>query len=324
MGPSRARLGTLLLALLGIVILVLLVRRMDLELVVSGMKEIGAGPILLSMAAIHLGYVFYTLGWYVLLEGELSFVNAYLMIWAGVFMHYVIPTGPVSMDATRIYFAKKGSRLTLPKIAFSVATHRISMLFPFLVYIGASFLAMTGMGVASGSSKGLLFALAASSLVLLGLIVSFSRRALMKVIDVIGRLLRRDMGEERRMADEYIRSFATLKQNKKMLLKTSACSFASWFFDVAPVFILFRALGLEISIILGILIHSINIIMLRLPIGIPANIGVREWASVELLEAFGVAKETAFIITLVAVDVVVLLNQLLVGLIAYLLLLRKA
>lgn len=324
MREIRSKLITVIFGVIGLVVFVILASKMDLTLVKAALIEIGIAPVAISLFLVHVGYILYSLAWYLFLEGGISLLDVYLSIWAGVFIHYIIPAGLLSMDTFRIYVANKRG-IDVPKAALSVALHRITMLFPFIlsVSLGMFYLFISGLELSSAGVKAVAITVVTAFLIIFAFYVSTNEKVLMNIINLISRFAKRDLTKEKHMAEQYIDGFKLLKGNKRLMTTALIISFGSWFFDIMPIFILFHALGRDIPFMLGALIYSLNIIMLRLSFGIPGNIGFREWISVEILKTFGIASELAFAITLIMADVIVFANQLIFGFIAYMAALKR-
>jgi len=243
----------------------------------AALIEIGIIPVALSLLLVHIGYVLYSLAWFMFLKGGISFFDVYLSTWAGVFIHYVIPAGLLSMDTFRIYVANKRG-VDVPKAALSVALHRITMLFPFMlsVFLGMIYLFISGLELSSAGIKAVSMTAVTAFLIIFAFYVSTNEKVLISIINFIGKLSKRDLTREKRMTEQYIEGFRLLKRNKKLMATALVLSFGSWFFDILPIFVLFHALGIDIPFMLGALIYSLNIIMLRLSFGIPGNVGFRE------------------------------------------------
>jgi len=320
----KPKLITAIFGIIGLLVFFILASKMDLTLVKASLIEIGIIPVAISLFLVHIGYILYSLAWYLFLEGGISFLDVYLSIWAGVFIHYIIPAGLLSMDTFRIYVANKRG-IDVPKAALSVALHRITMLFPFIlsVFLGMFYLFISGLELSSAGLKAVAITVVTAFLIIFAFYVSTNEKVLINIISIIGRLAKRDLTKEKRMAEQYIDGFKLLKSDKRLMATALILSFGSWFFDIMPIFILFHALGRDIPFMLGALIYSLNIIMLRLSFGIPGNVGFREWISVEILKTFGIPSELAFAITLIMADVIIFANQLVFGFVAYMMALRR-
>ncbi len=325
LGSGKARLTTVLLGALGLAALALLLRGADPRLLADSISRIGWVPVLLSVASFHVGFLLYALGWYVLLEGRMSFREAYLISWVGTLASLIIPAGPLSADATRTYLAHRRGGLGIGEAASSITAHRITMLMPFVVYVGggSAYLLLSGMEGSEAGARALMLAGASGLLVILGLLATTSERVLGGILRLAERLTRRDISAVRAIADDYLEGYSRLRENVPLMVKVVAISLCGWLMDMTPILILLHALKPDFPLMAGVLVYSVNIIMLRLPLGIPGgNLGLREWASVGLLEALGLTREMAAAVILVAADVVTLMNQLIFGLMAYLIALK--
>jgi len=314
------------LGLLGVVALGLLFRGTDPHLLLEAIKRIGLWPVVASLACFHIGFLLYSLGWYQLLEGKVSFKDIYLISWVSVLASIVVPAGPLSADATRIYLAHRRTGLNIGEAASSITAHRITMLTPFVVYVGggSAYLLLSGMEGSEAGARALMLAGVSGVLVVIGLLATTSERVLSSLLRIAERFTRRDISAIREMANDYLEGYRRLRENASLMVRVVAISFGGWLMDMLPMLILLYSLRPDFPLLAGVLVYSVNMIMLRLPLGIPGgNIGLREWASVGLLEALGLTRELAAAVTLVASDVVALLNQTICGLLAYLYLLRE-
>lgn len=322
----RAKLTSLILGLLGLVALALLFGGTDPHLLLEAIKRIGLWPVVASLACFHVGFLLYAFGWYQLLEGKVPFKEIYAISWVSVLASIVIPAGPLSADATRIYLAHRRTGLSIGEAASSITAHRITMLTPFVVYVGggSAYLLLSGMEGSEAGARALMLAGVSGALVIVGLLATTSERVLSGILRAAGRLTRRDMSTIRELANDYLEGYRRLRENASLMIRVVAISLGGWLMDMLPILMLLHALRSDFPLLAGVLVYSVNIIMLRLPLGIPGgNIGLREWASVGLLEALGLTRELAAAVTLVASDVVALLNQTVCGLIAYLYVLKE-
>ncbi|MEM4581732.1 MAG: hypothetical protein QW092_05150, partial [Candidatus Korarchaeum sp.] len=76
--------------------------------------------------------------------------------------------------------------------------------------------------------------------------------------------------------------------------------------------------------LLGVLIYSVSIILILIPVGIPGNMGVREWVMTSLLVLVGLSGGEALALTLASSTITVFLNELIFGLAAYLILMGSS
>ncbi len=323
-GGLDAKRAAALLAL-GLAMLIPLAGAVDLGAVSEYLWEIGPGPIAISILCVHVGVFFYALGWYFLLGGRLDLLDSFLISWASLFVNLLIPTGSTSGEALRVYLASKRGVNGAAALS-SVVTHRVIMIIPFVVSVvlGLSFFASGGGVHGSVSWTTIWFLMAALALVVVALFyVSGSEGTMLRIVGLAERVLRRRLEGVRSAAREYVSAFREATRDGRKMLMVLSTSFANWLFDMAPIFIFFWSLGEDLSPLYGAFVYSVSIMLVLIPVGIPGNTGVREWALIALLSATGVSREVATVVTLMASTVSVFLNELISGMVAYLLALRR-
>ncbi len=315
---------SLILLALGIALMIPLLAAFDLNEALNSLRSIGILPVVLSFVSIHLGVLFYNLGWYTLLEGKSSFKDVFLIGWTSLFINLLIPAGSATGEVARTYFITRKSKVQLGQALSTIVAHRVVMIIPFIVSIvlGMSYLVgSTGFGHSS-----IMTVLVAVALLTLAFYliyrISMDESKLLRLATFLERMFKRDFSKVKEMVREYSEAFRGLMKKKKVLSISLTCAFLNWIFDMLPIFIYFNALGYWIDPLMGILIYSVSIIMVLIPIGIPGNTGVREWVMTGFLSAMGFSRGDALAITLVSSTITVFLNELVFGFIAYLLVLK--
>ncbi len=315
---------SLILLIVGIALMIPLLATFDLNEAVSSLNSIGIVPVVLSFLSIHVGVLFYNLGWYILLDRKASFKDVFLIGWTSLFINLLIPAGSATGEVARAYLINRKSKVPMGHAVSTIVAHRVVMIIPFIVSIVLGFSYLVG-------SSGVGHSTLTTILVAVGLLVatfyliyrvSIDESKMIGMISFFERKLRRDLGKIKEMVRDYSRAFRELMGNRRALALSLVCAFLNWFFDMLPIFIYFYALGYWIDPLMGILIYSVSIIMVLIPIGIPGNTGVREWVMTGLLSAMGFSKGDALAITLVSSTITVFLNELVFGFIAYLIVLR--
>ncbi len=320
--PTISRKQTAILLAVGIVILLLLLPTLNISMLSHYMERVGLLPIALSFISINIGVVFYSLGWYILSERKIPFLDAFLISYASLFMNLLIPTGSTSGEAFRVYMGGKVSDLSGSEVLSTIVAHRVVMLIPFLtsVALGISYLpALIGQSLCTALLALLLIVIGATLLVKM----SMTEKYLLRVIDLAERALKKDLSNMRRYVRDYTSTFLRLLQRRNLLILALLCAFANWIFDMLPIFIYSYSLGIDIDVFLGTFIYSFSIIMILIPLGIPGNTGVREWAMTGLLVLVGIDKTVAGAVTILSSTLTVFLNELIFGFVCYLLVLRR-
>ncbi len=315
---------SLILLVVGLVLMVPLLATFDIDEAMTSLRSIGLVPVLLSFLSIHIGVLFYNLGWYILLDGRASFRDVFLIGWTSLFINLLIPAGSATGEVARAYLINKKARVPMAHAVSTIVAHRVVMIIPFIVSIVLGFSYLVG---STGVGHSTLFTIILAVVTLVAAFyfiykISMNESALLRLISFIEHKLGRDLGKVKEMVREYSMAFRELMVKRRALALSLACAFLNWLFDMLPIFIYFYALGYWIDPLMGILIYSVSIIMVLIPIGIPGNTGIREWVMTGLLSAMGFSRGDALAITLVSSTITVFLNELVFGFIAYLLVLR--
>lgn len=319
----RIGIKNVILILVGLALTVPLLITFDFKSAAERIAEIGIVPIILAFASIHIGVLFYILGWYFLLGRRVPFREAFLIGWVSLFVSLLIPTASTSGEIARIYLVSKRDSISPAEALSSIIVHRIVMIVPFIVSITLGFSYLMSFAFKGDATVILL------PIIILALVfyiiykISLREDYIERAISIVERALRRNLENGRKMAREYVSSFKYLISNKSILSITMTCAFLNWFFDMLPIFIYFHALGHNLNPLLGVLIYSVSIILILIPIGIPGNVGIREWVMTALLTTIGLSSGEALAITLTSSTITVFLNELFFGLLAYVILLSS-
>jgi len=318
-----AKKATIVLTLLGAILFLLLFPALDLEKTLGYVRRVGFLPVLISIVLVNIGVFFYSLGWHFISGRKMPLLDSFLISYSGLFMNLLIPTGSTSGEALRVYLAGKTGKMGNSEALSTVIAHRIVMTVPFLVCIA--------LGISSLSKlAGNLFLPSLTAVVLMSigtlLIVKISatERYLMEILSFMERITGRRMDKIREGIREYAETFSSLMKDRRRLMESTICSFANWLLDMAPIFIYLWSLGIKIDLFSGAFIYSFSILMVLIPLGIPGNTGVREWAMASLLMAMGVEKNAAIFVTIISSTVTVFLNELLFGFICYIIAMKRA
>ena len=313
----------IILILIGLALTIPLLITFDFKSAVERIAAIGIVPIILAFASIHIGVLFYILGWYFLLGRRVSFRETFLIGWVSLFVNLLIPTVSTSGEIARVYLVSKRNGISPAEALSSIIVHRIVMIVPFIVSITLGFSYLMSFAFKGDATVILLPIILLTLTFYIIYKISLREDYIGRAISIVERVLKRNLESGRRMAKEYVSSFKYLISNKLLLSITMVCAFLNWLFDMFPIFIYFHALGHNLDPLLGILIYSVSIILILIPIGIPGNIGVREWVMTALLTIIGLSSGEALAITLTSSTITVFLNELFFGLLAYVILLSS-
>ncbi|MCS7102563.1 MAG: flippase-like domain-containing protein [Candidatus Korarchaeum sp.] len=314
----------ILLMIVGVVLTIPLLIKFDFRSAMEKIGSIGVIPVILAFASIHIGVLFYNLGWYFLLRRRVKFRDVFLIGWVSLFVNLLIPAASTTGEVARVYLLTRRSDVSAPEALSSIVAHRIIMIAPFIVSItlGSSYLITLRLQ----SDSAVVVLPVALLIAIFYSIYKISMREdyLEKIIKVFERILKKNFDNFNNLAKEYSKSFRYLISDKPLLLITMLCAFLNWLFDMFPIFIYFWALGHNLNPLLGVLIYSVSIILILIPVGIPGNIGVREWVMTSLLMLVGLSSGEALALTLTSSTMTVFLNELIFGLAAYLILMGSS
>ncbi len=274
-------------------------------------KTVGSvNPTLMLMAFVldMVGLFLYGTCWYALLRGadlKIRLPTTISVALAGIFLCYITPSGAF-MDASRILLASKESEIRVGEGAATVILHKIIFTLGFVTY---ALLAMTMLLVTSGVSYSFfpvilavaLFVMAGISAVILFIVkadqlgryapglVERTKRFLYKVT----RKYQRNVSSIGGVASDFKRTFVKLLKTPSALLASYGLSLSYWTTSVLILYVVFLALGYEVSIWAIMLTITVGDFIQMMPIAIPGMVGVLEVVTTTVLVMFGVPLSVA-------------------------------
>ena len=277
--------------------------------------------ILFSVISANIAVYIYYLAWYILLKDEISVREAISIGWASLFLTTVIPTASVSGEILRLYLSRK-SGVKLGKSAASIAWHRMLMLAPFLTGFALGLTHLSS-GEATIIRNIIVAAFSLLALAIIIILVSTSERYLLKFSNFFSKTLGEKAQGIDQILSEYISSFKAYKEKKLLLLSCLLLGYLSWALNMLPLFLIFKALDMQIPVTLGLFLYSVIVIITIIPFGIPGDAGVRESVMSLTLISFGFEKSISTAVTILASTLSTFLNQTITGLVYFLLKARK-
>jgi len=277
----------------------------------------GVDPMLMFLAFVldMAGLLLYGTCWYALLRGaglKIRFPTTISVALAGIFLCYVTPSGAF-MDMSRVLLASKESKIRVGDAAATVILHKIMFTLGFISY---ALLAMIMLLVTSGVSYSFFSGiLAVALLVVAGIsaMILFVAKS-----DKLGRyapgLFQRTKGFLYKVTGKYQhnvssiggvaadfkRAFVKLLKNPNALLASYGLSLSYWITSVLILYVVFLALGYEISIWAIMLTITVGDFIQMMPIAIPGMLGILEVVTTTVLVMFGVPLSAAASATLLA------------------------
>lgn len=255
----------------------------------------------LTVVALLLSVLFYSLTWYELLKilsVKISIREALLYCWLGLFVDLVVPLEAVSGEITRVYLLKRNSKRNVGKIIASVVTHRILSMSTVLISLTvSSFYFIFGRNIPQDLLILMILVLTGTSITII-LIFYFSvkEKTTWKLLDKLlefasfitkGRLKAEDLRTKIQDAlTMFHQGIEVIGSNKRNLLKPTVYAFSSWFFYLLIYVLVFYALGFEVSLGVSVIVYSISVAVQTIPIGLP--VGLVEIVMTSLYSLFNI------------------------------------
>lgn len=300
----------------GLMLLALFLYLVGINEIIETIRRVDIRLILLAFALDIVGLVLYGSCWHVLLKAAglgIRLRTSISIALAGIFTCYVTPSG-FFMDASRILLASKESDISIGDGAATVVLHKILFTLGFVTFgiLSTAMLLMT-----HGLSHPLfLNLLAVTALVIIGtagitlLIVRGD-----KLRDHVPHLFNSAKSVLRRIGERYYPTalssigglasdfrgtFMRLLKNPRAVLASYTLALSYWTTSVLIMYIVFLALGYNVSIWAIMLTISIGDFIQMTPIAVPGMLGVLEAVTTTVLVMLGVPLGVAASATLLA------------------------
>ncbi len=306
---------------IGVAIIAATIYYSDPKTVLEYFKKANPVYILFSVISANIAVYVYYFAWYILLKDEISLREAISIGWASLFLTTVIPTASVSGEILRLYLSRKAG-VKLGKSAAAIAWHRMLMLAPFLTGFALGLTHLSS-GDATIVRNIIVAAFSLLALAIIIILVSTSEKYLLRFSSFFSKALGGEAQDIDRILSEYISSFKAYKGEKLLLLSCLALGYLSWALNMLPLFLIFKALDMQIPVTLGLFLYSVIVIITIIPFGIPGDAGVRESVMSLTLISFGFEKSISTTVTILASTLSTFLNQTLTGLVYFLFKARK-
>ena len=206
-------------------------------------------------------------------------------------------------DIYRIYEAKRRARISYPKGLTSIIAEKTFDLPTLLLLLIASFFLgfVVGKSDATGDIKNLFFFATFVSVILsisLVLFIAYREKILNVILSVVSRFAKKYEDKLHESALDVDNSFKMLTSDTKSLVKTAFLSFPVWLLDGTSIYIISRALGYNIPIIVAYVAAFVGILTFIFPI-LPGSFGSYEAAVSIILIAGDISFQTGIIIALI-------------------------
>lgn len=307
---------TLLLPVIGLAAFLLYIYFfVDFREIIGAVQQINLWYYLLATIASLFDVFFFALAWYFLLRFlsvRISVVKAFAFTWLGIFVDTVIPGESISGEVAKIYFVNteqtgKAGEATAAVVAQRLIGMGINIV---TLLLGASLLFIGSL--LSGTMLGItLFLIAMICLFFaLVLLLSLKEKWTFRMVDGVIRFAERISrgrwklaklrGEIVQMHKAFHVAIKDYVHAPKTLLISSLFSAISWLLYTSVLYFTLLSIGyLQVSWSAVLVISGIFVAIKSIPIGIPFEVGLPEFALTALLYSFGVPRgvsETATIL----------------------------
>ncbi len=298
----------------GIALLAIFLYSIGFRQIIETILRVDVRLMLLAFLLDMAGLLLYGSCWYVLLRDAgltIRFRSCISIALAGIFTCYITPSG-FFMDASRVLLASKESDIRIGHGAATVILHKIMFTIGFVTF---GLLAIVMLFATSGLSHPVVVnLLVIAALVIIGtigvalLIVKADKLGhhLPGLISNLKSLLSRLAGKYYPtalssiggLANDFRRTFVKLVKSPRAILASYALALSYWTTSVLILYVVFLALGYNISIWVIMLTISIGDFIQMTPIAIPGMLGVIEVVTTTILVMFGVPLQVAASATL--------------------------
>jgi uncharacterized protein (TIRG00374 family) len=264
---------------------------------------------LLAATVSVLNITLYSISWHLLLK--LTSVKSvlkkvFLFIWTSIFVDFIIPFESVSGDIVKIYLMARETGEKAGKIAASVMGNRILSM---AVTIGGLLFGSVFLTVSFTLPPSVLFVIwfeiigSVASLVIICYLIFFEEEKTWKAVSMLlnffvwlfrGRWsLSKIKTRLHVILQDFHRNMEVFSKNPKWLFRPLMLLIIAWFFDISTMFLVFYAIGFNVSFLAVVVVYSLMLAVQAIPFGIPSELGFIEIVMASLFTAFGVPSGTS-------------------------------
>lgn len=280
---------TAALILIGLVIYFIYLYLVGFESLRAVLSGVDYRLIALAIVVSLCGNLFHAAGWWVLLRHvryEISLGWTYLVYLSSIFFTNLIPSAAMSGEVGKIYFIQKSVPGTRVDRTFAAGLmSRLLEVVPVALgaIVGVAYLAMFYSLPAWALGFCVLVAGVISLIATAVLAVSMNPRLLKAMaasaIRVASRVFRRmDVavltGRTEALVAQFDASMREIAGGKLLILKSLALIMIAWVFDVSVAYVVFMALGHEVSVGVIITIYSMMVLLQLIPTFLPGGLGI--------------------------------------------------
>ena len=319
MQPPKPKLTwkTVVFPLLGLVGFFLYIYLFQVDLLGIIATAQTANPIFYSVAIMFglLEVFFYTVSWYVLTNHlciKMTLKRAYLYVWYGIYVDIVIPAESISGEVTRAYLLTRDQCGSFGKVVASLFTHRLlgMAMNVFVLIAGVVLLSLEGQVSSIVFQLIIFIAVAITAIIAVMFALSFKQQLTLKLIDWATAFVQKiTFGKKNltKFKEEAIQNTAhfhesmiEFRHNPKPIATSLLYLTITWIFSLSVPYVVFVALGHQVSWSIILITSAIVLAVKSIPIGIPFEVGIPEAAMTTLYFSMGIPAElsaTATILT---------------------------
>ena len=244
----------------------------------------------LTIAAILVSMIFYSMTWYELLKVlslNLSLRKAFLYSCVGNFVDLVLPLETVSGELTRLYLIQQDVKNDVGRAVASLVYHRIISISTTLISLIASSLYLI---IAYNVRMDIILflstvAICTAATIILLLYLSLDERAAERIVNLLIRIVSFFIKNEEELASlkekaisdlsVFHRAVVSFGRNPRILAKPFLYSYLSWFSQLAVYLLVFYALGIPwifYCVPQMMVVFSITLAVQTIPIGFPVGL----------------------------------------------------
>ena len=282
--------------------------------------------IMAAIAVDVLYIVTYGFAWYFILRTvapEVRVLDALLIVFAGWFSDMLVPAAFFTGEVVRLYLLKKLYDIEYSRSAATIVIHRLLSAIAFAIFVGFGAAALAETGGATGILPQASIALGLAFLAITGGLLFIYKAEY--VIEKTSNYLRRK--RENRVIryllskgidiasslENFAKSIDVIQEKKGSIMIAFIFLLMQWGLGVTVPYMIFKALGFNMSFYALALAYPIYGLADNVPIGIPVNAGVLDAAMISMFVLLGAPKEIAVSATIVTRSITVLFEALLTG-----------
>jgi len=245
----------------------------------------------LAVAILFVATASYAFAWQLLLrvlQVKAVFRRTFSFVWIGGFVDLMIPAESFSGEISKIYLMSKDTGEDVGRIAASVVSHRILVLGTTLgaIMVGSVFL-LLGYERSPTVANFLVFVAACTIVAIFSIIyLSMRPQATQKIAGWLTRFLSfisrgrwqlaRLRSEIRKVLSEFHQGMDILMRQPQSLVLPFFFSIIAFSLDMLISFLVFRALGVRISLNAILIVYTISNAIQTIPLGVPGEVGVTD------------------------------------------------